>query len=163
MTAPPDEEQAVELATVFQALGDQVRLRLLSMIASREGGEIRVRDPSPAFALPADDLPPPQAAAAGRALDCERRGTWVYRWPLPGTIDKLAGMLTRPGRPALPGGIAWSTPATAPVAARPSCVVRRRGRRLFLPSLVAGFMPGPALMFAGPAGVPHRPGHRQRS
>src|SRR5919198_1392661 len=50
-TAPLDEEQAVALAKVFKALGDPVRLRLLSMIASRDGGEVCVCEMTPAFAL----------------------------------------------------------------------------------------------------------------
>lgn len=47
LSAPLDEGQAVELATVFKALGDPVRLRLLSMIASRAGGEVCVCDLTP--------------------------------------------------------------------------------------------------------------------
>jgi ArsR family transcriptional regulator len=27
-------------------------------------------------------------------VDCERRGTWVYYWVLPGVLDKLAAFLT---------------------------------------------------------------------
>src|SRR6478752_7597106 len=49
LTAPLDEEAATGLAKVFKALGDPVRLRLLSMIASRDGGEICVCDLTPAF------------------------------------------------------------------------------------------------------------------
>lgn len=39
LAAPLDEQQAVGLSRVFKALGEPVRLRLLSMIASRTGGE----------------------------------------------------------------------------------------------------------------------------
>ncbi|MET9138538.1 MULTISPECIES: ArsR/SmtB family transcription factor [Streptomyces] len=101
LTTPLGEEQAVELAKVFKALGDPVRLRLLSMIASREGGEICVCDLTPAF-----DLSQPTISHHLKLLrqagliDCERRGTWVYYWLLPETTDKLAGLLTRPGQPA---------------------------------------------------------------
>ncbi|MFG3158992.1 ArsR/SmtB family transcription factor [Streptomyces sp. NPDC048232] len=101
LTTPLGEEQAVELAKVFKALGDPVRLRLLSMIASREGGEICVCDLTPAF-----DLSQPTISHHLKLLrqagliDCERRGTWVYYWLLPQMIDKLAGLLTRPGQPA---------------------------------------------------------------
>ncbi|MGH4032992.1 ArsR/SmtB family transcription factor [Actinomycetota bacterium Odt1-20B] len=101
LTEPLGEEQAVELAKVFKALGDPVRLRLLSMIASREGGEICVCDLTPAF-----DLSQPTISHHLKLLrqagliDCERRGTWVYYWLLPQTTDKLAGILTRPGRAA---------------------------------------------------------------
>ncbi|MFD3561870.1 ArsR/SmtB family transcription factor [Streptomyces sp. NPDC058686] len=100
LAAPLDDEQAVELARVFKALGDPVRLRLLSMIASREGGEICVCDLTPAF-----DLSQPTISHHLKLLrqagliDCERRGTWVYYWLLPEMTDKLAGVLTRPERP----------------------------------------------------------------
>ncbi|MDR6974181.1 DNA-binding transcriptional ArsR family regulator [Streptomyces sp. 3330] len=47
-----DEERAGELANASKALGDPVRLRLLSMIASRgERGEVCVCDLTPAFEL----------------------------------------------------------------------------------------------------------------
>ncbi|MFH8886410.1 ArsR/SmtB family transcription factor [Streptomyces californicus] len=98
LTAPLDEQQADELAKVFKALGDPVRLRLLSMIASRAGGEVCVCDLTPAF-----DLSQPTISHHLKLLrqagliDCERRGTWVYYWLLPETTDRLAGILTRPG------------------------------------------------------------------
>ncbi|WP_055702710.1 MULTISPECIES: ArsR/SmtB family transcription factor [Streptomyces] len=97
LTAPLDEERAETLAKVFKALGDPVRLRLLSMIASRRGGEICVCDLTPAF-----DLSQPTISHHLKLLrqagliDCERRGTWVYYWLLPETTDQLAALLTRP-------------------------------------------------------------------
>ncbi|GAA2657373.1 metalloregulator ArsR/SmtB family transcription factor [Streptomyces lunalinharesii] len=101
LTAPVDEDQATELAKVFKALGDPVRLRLLSMIASRAGGEVCVCDLTPAF-----DLSQPTISHHLKLLrqagliDCERRGTWVYYWLLPEMTDRLAGILTRPaGQP----------------------------------------------------------------
>ncbi|MBD2828665.1 helix-turn-helix transcriptional regulator [Streptomyces globisporus] len=101
---PLDEEQAEELAKVFKALGDPVRLRLLSMIASRAGGEVCVCDLTPAF-----DLSQPTISHHLKLLrqagliDCERRGTWVYYWLLPETTDRLAGILTRTGGTATAG------------------------------------------------------------
>ncbi|MFE6159509.1 ArsR/SmtB family transcription factor [Streptomyces sp. NPDC056486] len=98
LAAPMAEDQAVELAKVFKALGDPVRLRLLSMIASRAGGEICVCDLTPAF-----DLSQPTISHHLKLLkqagliDSERRGTWVYYRLLPETTDKLAAVLTRPG------------------------------------------------------------------
>ncbi|MEU9443183.1 metalloregulator ArsR/SmtB family transcription factor [Streptomyces sp. NPDC048304] len=95
--APLDDGRAAELAKVFKALGDPVRLRLLSMIASREGGEVCVCEMTPAF-----DLSQPTISHHLKLLrqagliDCERRGTWVYYWVLPGVLDKLAGFLTTP-------------------------------------------------------------------
>ncbi|MFF8590605.1 ArsR/SmtB family transcription factor [Streptomyces sp. NPDC015220] len=103
LTAPLDEDQAVELAKVFKALGDPVRLRLLSMIASRAGGEVCVCDLTPAF-----DLSQPTISHHLKLLrqagliDCERRGTWVYYRLVPETTDRLAGILTRPAGEPLP-------------------------------------------------------------
>ncbi|MGW7487195.1 ArsR/SmtB family transcription factor [Streptomyces sp. NPDC054786] len=103
LTAPLDEGQAEELAKVFKALGDPVRLRLLSMIASRAGGEVCVCDLTPAF-----DLSQPTIShhlkllRQARLIDCERRGTWVYYWLLPDMTDRLAGILTRPAGEPLP-------------------------------------------------------------
>ncbi|MGW7515100.1 ArsR/SmtB family transcription factor [Streptomyces sp. NPDC054796] len=97
LTAPLGEDQATELAKVFKALGDPIRLRLLSMIASRAGGEICVCELTPAF-----DLSQPTISHHLKLLrqagliDCERRGTWVYYWLLPEMTDRLAGILTRP-------------------------------------------------------------------
>ncbi|MGW3033456.1 ArsR/SmtB family transcription factor [Streptomyces sp. NPDC001178] len=96
--APLDEDQAADLARVFKALGDPVRLRLMSMIASRGvGGEVCVCELTPAF-----DLSQPTISHHLKLLrqagliDCERRGTWVYYWVLPGVLDKLAAFLTTP-------------------------------------------------------------------
>ncbi|WP_344406091.1 metalloregulator ArsR/SmtB family transcription factor [Streptomyces longisporus] len=97
-SAPLDEDQAAELAKVFKALGDPVRLRLLSMIASRgEGGEVCVCELTPAF-----DLSQPTISHHLKLLrqagliDCERRGTWVYYWVLPAALDRLAVFLKAP-------------------------------------------------------------------
>ncbi|MFB7504977.1 ArsR/SmtB family transcription factor [Streptomyces broussonetiae] len=95
VAAPVDENQAAELSRMFKALGDPVRLRLLSMIASRSGGEVCVCDLTPAF-----DLSQPTISHHLKLLrqagliDCERRGTWVYYWVLPATLDRLSAFLT---------------------------------------------------------------------
>jgi ArsR family transcriptional regulator len=46
---PLTADQAVELSRLFKAMADPVRLRLLSMIASHEGGEACVCDLTDAF------------------------------------------------------------------------------------------------------------------
>jgi ArsR family transcriptional regulator len=97
LSAPLEEDPAVDLARVFKALGDPVRLRLLSLIASRAGGEICVCDLTPAF-----DLSQPTISHHLKLLrragliDSERRGTWVYYRLVPETTDRLAELLTRP-------------------------------------------------------------------
>ncbi|MDQ0985302.1 helix-turn-helix transcriptional regulator [Streptomyces sp. V2I9] len=108
LTTPLDDGQAVELAKVFKALGDPVRLRLLSMIASRAGGEVCVCDLTPAF-----DLSQPtishhlELLRQAGLIDGERRGTWVHYRLLPEATDRLADILTRPGDTA---------PAASPAA-----------------------------------------------
>ncbi|MGK4583072.1 ArsR/SmtB family transcription factor [Kitasatospora sp. HPMI-4] len=103
LTAPLDEDQAVELARVFKALGDPVRLRLLSMIASRAGGEVCVCDLTPAFELSQPTISHHlKLLRQAGLIDCERRGTWVYYWLVSEMTDRLAGILTRPAGEPLP-------------------------------------------------------------
>jgi ArsR family transcriptional regulator, arsenate/arsenite/antimonite-responsive transcriptional repressor len=75
-----NEDQAYTLAPMFRALGDPIRLRLLSMIASAEAGEICVCQLTPGF-----DVSGPTISHHLKVLreagivDGERRGTWVGR------------------------------------------------------------------------------------
>ena len=60
-------DQSVELARLFKAMGDPVRLRLMSLIASHEGGEACVCDLTDVFDLSGPTIsPPPEGAARGR-------------------------------------------------------------------------------------------------
>ncbi|MER6070501.1 ArsR/SmtB family transcription factor [Streptomyces sp. NPDC001852] len=95
--APLDENQAADLAKVFKALGDPVRLRLMSMIASRGEGEVCVCELTPAFELSQPTISHHlKLLRQAGLIDCERRGTWVYYWVLPGVLDRLAAFLTAP-------------------------------------------------------------------
>lgn len=95
----PDEplaaDEVAELSATFKALGDPVRLRLLSMIASRPGGEVCVCELTPAF-----DLSQPTISHHLKLLrqaglvDSERRGTWVYYRVRPETTDRMAAALS---------------------------------------------------------------------
>ncbi len=88
------ESTAVDLARAFKALGDPVRLRLLSLIASRAGGEVCVCELTEAF-----DVTGPTISHHLRVLreagliDCERRGTWVYYWIVPSALAPLSQLL----------------------------------------------------------------------
>lgn len=92
---PLSEGDAKALAGVFKALSDPVRLRLLSLIASFEGGEACVCDLTGPF-----DVSQPTISHHLRVLreagliDCERRGTWVYYWVLPGALERLGTVLS---------------------------------------------------------------------
>ncbi|WP_068162199.1 ArsR/SmtB family transcription factor [Rhodococcus phenolicus] len=100
---PLTEDRAGDLARMFRALGDPVRLRLLSLVASHAGGEACVCDISDSF-----DLSQPtishhlKVLREAGLLDCERRGTWVYYWVIPTALQQLSAMLLVEGEPAVP-------------------------------------------------------------
>jgi len=87
-------EQAGDLARMFKALGDPIRLRVLSMITSAADGEICVCDLTVGF-----DVSGPTISHHLRVLreaglvDSERRGTWVYYWPRPENLRQLSALL----------------------------------------------------------------------
>jgi ArsR family transcriptional regulator len=88
-------EQAVELARLFKALGDPVRLRLLSLIASAEGGEACVCDLTDAFDVTGPTISHHLKVLRESGLIVgERRGTWIYYRVLPATLQLAARALT---------------------------------------------------------------------
>lgn len=94
---PLDAVRARVVAPMFKALGDPVRLRLLSMIASAENGEVCVCDLTGAFALTGPTISHHLKVLREAGLvDSERRGTWVYYRALPGALVSLAGLLDAP-------------------------------------------------------------------
>ncbi|MFC0097972.1 ArsR/SmtB family transcription factor [Micromonospora marina] len=94
-------ETAAVLAPAFKALGDPVRLQLLSMIASAEGGEACVCDLTPAFELTGPTISHHLKALREAGLvDAERRGTWVYYRARPAVLRQLAALLTVESTPA---------------------------------------------------------------
>jgi ArsR family transcriptional regulator len=95
--APLVVAQAESVARMFKALGDPVRLRLLSLITSA-GGEVCVCDLNTAF-----DLTQPTISHHLKVLreaglvDSQRRGTWVYYWARPENLKQLSVLLDTPG------------------------------------------------------------------
>src|SRR4051794_29534186 len=97
VTAPLAPEQAGGLARAFKALGDPVRLRLLSLITSA-GGEICVGDLTGAFELTGPTISHHfKVLREAGLIDCERRGTWVYYRPVPAALQRLSILLATPG------------------------------------------------------------------
>ncbi|MEV5301416.1 ArsR/SmtB family transcription factor [Amycolatopsis methanolica] len=92
---PLSEPHAAELARVFKAVGDPVRLRLLSLIASRDGGEACVCDLTGAFELTGPTISHHLKVLRGSGLITgERRGTWIYYRVRPETLARLSTVLT---------------------------------------------------------------------
>jgi ArsR family transcriptional regulator len=76
---PLTMEQAEQVAPLLKALADPVRLRLMSLVASHEGGEACICDLNDAF-----DLSQPTISHHMKVLhdaglvDRDKRGVWVY-------------------------------------------------------------------------------------
>jgi ArsR family transcriptional regulator len=99
---PLGEQDAKSLAGMFKALSDPVRLRLLSLIASHDGGEACVCDLTGEF-----DVSQPTISHHLRVLreagliDSQRRGTWVYYWVLPEALTRLSALLETTPAPVI--------------------------------------------------------------
>jgi|SRR5262249_41346567 len=88
-------DTAAALAPAFKALGDPVRLQLMSMIATAPQGEICVCELTPAFRLSGPTISHHLKTLRETGLvEAERRGTWVYYRACPGLLSQLATLLT---------------------------------------------------------------------
>jgi ArsR family transcriptional regulator len=86
---------AAGLAQGFKALGDPVRLQLMSMIASSPAGEVCVCDLTPAFDLSGPTISHHLKVLREAGLvDSERRGTWVYYSPVSAKLAALSALLS---------------------------------------------------------------------
>ncbi|MFD8595750.1 ArsR/SmtB family transcription factor [Kitasatospora sp. NPDC059646] len=98
-SAELSEPDAVRLAAAFKALGDPVRLRLFSKIASHEGGEACVCDiQDVGVSQPTVSHHLKKLREAG-LLSSERRGTWVYYRVEPSALAGLTALLDLDHRP----------------------------------------------------------------
>jgi ArsR family transcriptional regulator, arsenate/arsenite/antimonite-responsive transcriptional repressor len=95
---PLSAQQSIELARVFKAMGDPVRLRLLSLIASHVGGEACVCDLTDVFDLSGPTISHHLKVLREAGLvDSERRGLWAYYYV---PTDALAELGAWVGAPA---------------------------------------------------------------
>ena len=86
--------QAEVLARVFKALADPVRLRLLSMIASAEGGEVCVCELTVGFDVSGPTISHHLKVLREAGLIAgERRGTWIYYRALPHALEAASAAL----------------------------------------------------------------------
>ena len=88
--------EAAEFAVMFKALADPVRLRVLSAIAARAGGEACVCDVSDGL-----DVTQPTISHHLKVLreaglvTSERRASWVYYRVVPEALERLSIVLGR--------------------------------------------------------------------
>jgi ArsR family transcriptional regulator, arsenate/arsenite/antimonite-responsive transcriptional repressor len=94
---PLSQAQAEQIAPLLKALADPVRLRLMSLVASHQGGEACVCDLNDAF-----DLTQPTIShhlkvlhEAG-LLDREKRGVWVYYRASTQALASLGALIGTP-------------------------------------------------------------------
>ena len=88
---------------MFKALGDPVRLRLLSLIAGHSGGEACVCDISGTFNLSQPTISHHlKVLRSAGILDSERRGSWVYYRIIPTALQQLSEILHADGGTATP-------------------------------------------------------------
>jgi ArsR family transcriptional regulator len=91
---PLTTEQAEAVAPALKAMADPVRLRLVSLVASHEGGEACVCDLTDAF-----DLSQPTISHHLKVLhetgllDRSKRGTWVYYKVRPEALASIAALI----------------------------------------------------------------------
>jgi ArsR family transcriptional regulator len=97
-TSPVSAVDAERLAPMFKALGDPVRLRMVSMIAAKP--ELCVCEITPAFELSSGTVSHHLKTLREAGLvDCERRGTYVYYWLQLEALAALSTLLS-PSRPS---------------------------------------------------------------
>jgi ArsR family transcriptional regulator, arsenate/arsenite/antimonite-responsive transcriptional repressor len=91
---PLSAAQAEQVAPLLKALADPVRLRLMSLVASRAGGEACVCDLNDAF-----DLSQPTISHHLKVLheaglvDRDKRGVWVYYRVRTEALASLAALI----------------------------------------------------------------------
>ena len=98
---PMTADQAEQVSGLLKAIADPVRLRLMSMVLSHEGGEACVCDLNDAF-----DLSQPTIShhlkvlhQAG-LLHREKRGTWVYYKARPEALTAMTSLFATVNGPA---------------------------------------------------------------
>ena len=95
---PLSQPAAEAIAPLMKALADPARLRLLSLVASHEGGEACICDLNPAL-----DLSQPTISHHLKVLhevgllDREKRGVWVYYRVRPHALASLATLIGSAG------------------------------------------------------------------
>lgn len=95
LAAPMSDSDAEELARGFHALADPARLRLLSLIAAQQEGEVCACE----LVEPLGKSQPTvshhlKVLYEAGLVDREKRGTWVWYWVVPERLAALRSALS---------------------------------------------------------------------
>jgi len=94
---PLSAEQAAQVAPLLKALADPVRLRLMSLVASHEGGEACICDLNEAFELSQPTISHHMKVLHEAGLvDRDKRGVWVYYRVRPQALASLGALIGCP-------------------------------------------------------------------
>jgi ArsR family transcriptional regulator len=101
--APLDPAQAMDLARAFKALGDPIRLRMVSLIASANEGELCVCELTGPFDVAGPTISHHlKVLREAGLIEGDRRGTWIYYRILPAALARLSSLLSVTGALASP-------------------------------------------------------------
>src|ERR1700727_3633561 len=93
-TEPLTMEQAEQVAPLLRARADPVRLRLMSLVASRPGGEACVCDLNDAFDLSQPTISHHMKVLRDAGLvDRDKRGVWVYYRARPQALAAIGALI----------------------------------------------------------------------
>lgn len=91
---PLTQAQADQIAPLLKALADPVRLRLMSLVASHEGGEACVCDLNDAFELSQPTISHHlKVLHEAGLLERDKRGVWVYYRASSAALTGLATLI----------------------------------------------------------------------
>jgi ArsR family transcriptional regulator, arsenate/arsenite/antimonite-responsive transcriptional repressor len=91
---PLSAEQAEQVAPLLKALADPVRLRLMSLVASHDGGEACVCELTGAFELSQPTISHHlKVLHEAGLLEREKRGVWVYYKARAAALSALAALI----------------------------------------------------------------------
>jgi ArsR family transcriptional regulator, arsenate/arsenite/antimonite-responsive transcriptional repressor len=97
---------AEEMAVLFKAVADPLRLRLLSLIACHPGGESCVCDLTGEFDVTAPSISYHlKILREAGLISSERRGTWVYYRVMPQVMARMSAVLAPAGGSAAPAEV----------------------------------------------------------
>ena len=95
---PLTTEQAERVAPLMKALADPVRLRLMSLVASHQGGEACVCELNDAFNLSQPTISHHLKVLHETGLiDRDKRGVWVFYRARIEALASLAALISTPG------------------------------------------------------------------